>query len=118
MRTLPLPVVVLFSIPLQASPGDPDASGPAGTRLIDLDGDGALDVLGVHADGTLHVRRNAGLRRFEDVVQELPRVVVTDVLCSDLDADGILDLYLVSPGADVALRGEGGGSFREATAEL
>ncbi|MCI0636041.1 MAG: tail fiber domain-containing protein, partial [Actinobacteria bacterium] len=41
-----------------------------------------------------------------------------DVLCTDLDADGILDLYLVSPGADVALRGEGGGVFREATAEL
>jgi hypothetical protein len=91
---------------------------PVSARLLDLDGDGALDILAIHADGTLLVRRNAGSRRFLDIPQELPRVSLTSILCTDLDADGLPDLYLVSPGADVALRGEGGGYFREATAEL
>jgi hypothetical protein len=88
------------------------------TRLLDLDGDGALDVLAIEGDGTLHVRRNDGTRRFPEVPQELPRVAVTSVLLTDLDGDGASDLYLVSRGADVALRGEGRGVFRDATAEL
>lgn len=117
MRALLLPIAVLF-FPPQAVRGPAPEGGPVSTRLLDLDGDGALDILAVHADGTLHVRRNVGARSFFDVSQELPRVSVTSVLCTDLDADGLLDLYLVSPAADVALRGEGGGVFREATAEL
>jgi len=117
MRTLLLPVALLLSVPAVPFQAQ-GVVGPAGSRLLDLDGDGALDILAFQADGTLAVRRNAGGRRFLEVSQELPRVSVTDVLCTDLDADGIPDLYLVSPGADVALRGEGGGVFREATAEL
>lgn len=124
MTTLLLPVAALLAVPLQAVRSATSATsataGPdlVGTRLLDLDGDGALDILALHADGTLEVRRNAGNRRFLEVAQELPRVAVIDVLCADLDADGIPDLYLVSPGADVALRGEGAAVFREATVEL
>jgi hypothetical protein len=118
MTTLPVPVAVLLSVTLQATQGPAPEPGPAGTRLLDLDGDGAQDILVVPADGDLRVRRNAGGREFLDVAQELPRVTVTSVLCTDLDADGLPDLYLVSPGSDVALRGVGGGFFREATAEL
>jgi len=117
MEPLLLPILVLLSVPHAVQSAAPEP-GPAGTRLLDLDGDGALDILTVHADGTLQVRRNVGARNFLDVSQELPRVSVTDVLCTDLDADGLPDLYLSSPGADVALQGEGGGFFREATAEL
>ena len=123
MTTLLLPVAALLAVPLQAVRSATSATsataGPdlVGTRLLDLDGDGALDILALHADGTLEVRRNAGNRRFLEVAQELPRVAVIDVLCADLDADGIPDLYLVSPGADVALRGEGAAVFREATVE-
>lgn len=118
MRALLLPIAILFPVPLRAMQGPAAEPGPVSTRLLDLDGDGALDILAVHADGTLQVRRNAGSRRFHDVAQALPRVSVSSVLCTDLDADGLPDLYLVSPAADVALRGEGGGVFREATAEL
>jgi hypothetical protein len=114
MRTL---VSALLLVPLHAPQGA-RAESPVSTRLLDLDGDGDLDILAAHADGTLHVRRNVGPRHFLDVPQELPRVSFVDALCTDLDADGVLDLYLVSPGADVALRGEGGGLFRDATAEL
>jgi hypothetical protein len=118
MNALLLPVAALLSVSLQAAQSAATGPSLATTRLLDLDGDGALDILVVRADGTLEVRRNAGARRFLEVAQELPRVSVSDVLCTDLDSDGILDLYLVSPGADVALQGEGGGLFREATAEL
>src|SRR5262245_20929942 len=117
MRTLLLPTAVLLSIPIHAQDAA-TGTGTASARLLDLDGDGALDILAVHPDGTLHVRRNAGARRFQEIPQELPRVALTSLLCTDLDADGLPDLYLVSPGPDVALRGEGGGFFREATAEL
>src|SRR5262245_28050406 len=118
MRTLLLPIAVLLSIPVHAAQDAAREPGPSSTRILDLDGDGAMDILAVRADGTLVVRRNAGARRFLDVPQDLPRVVLTSLLCTDLDADGLPDLYLVSPGADVALRGQGGGFFREATAEL
>jgi hypothetical protein len=118
MRALLLPIVVLFPCSLHTAQDPAAGPGAVSTRLLDLDGDGALDILAVRADGTLHVRRNAGARNFLDVSQGLPRVSVTGVLCTDLDADGLLDLYLVSPAADVVLHGEGGGVFREATAEL
>src|SRR5262245_36012082 len=73
----------------RAGPSDPVQEAPAtvGTRLLDLDGDGALDLLGLHADGSLSVQRNVGPRRFALVAQQLPRVEVQDVLCTDLDGD-------------------------------
>ncbi|NOT30245.1 MAG: hypothetical protein HOP15_07345 [Planctomycetes bacterium] len=102
------------------APSDPRTEAPAtvGTRLLDLDGDGALDILGLHADGSLSVQHNVGPRRFALVEQVLPCVEVQDVLCTDLDGDGRPDLYLVSPGADLALLGDGGGRFRDGTREF
>jgi len=61
---------------------------------------------------------NRGGRAFADVEQELPRVIVSDVLVADLNGDGALDIYLVSPRANAALIGDGTGAFVEATAEL
>ena len=91
---------------------------PAATRLIDLDGDGALDILSQRADGQLSIRMHTGGRQFVDVHQNLPHVHVTDALSTDLDGDGTLDLYLVTPGQDVALLGDGNGRFENATQRL
>lgn len=94
------------------------ATSVVSSRLLDLNGDGAPDLLLQHADRSLSVRLHSGARSFIDVPQELPRTEVTDALVTDLDGDGLVDLYLVTPAADVALLGGGGGLFRDATLEL
>jgi len=104
---------------LQFQPVDetPVASSAA-VRLLDITGDGLLDELGFAADGTVSVAVNVGSKTFMPVSQRLPSVSVTDVLVSDLDGDGLLDLYLVSPKDNVALRGDGSGVFHAATDAL
>ena len=87
-------------------------------RVADLDGDGRLDQLEAARDGSLAVSLSLGGRQYEHIEQELPAVRVADVLVADLDRDERLDLYLVSPDANVALLGDGTGGFREATATL
>jgi hypothetical protein len=104
---------------LQFQPVDetPVASSAA-VRLLDITGDGLLDELGFAADGTVSVAVNVGSKTFMPVRQQLPKVSVTDVLVSDLDGDDLLDLYLVSPRDNVALRGDGRGLFHVATDAL
>ncbi len=84
-------------------------------RLVDLTGDGLPDKLHLASDGALAVSVNLGRGGFALVSQALPRVAVSDVLATDLDGDGHTDLYLVSPGANVALRGDGTGRLVDAT---
>ncbi len=87
-------------------------------RMADLDGDGLLDRLQHGQDGSLSIALNQGARRFVEVLQSLPAVLVTDVLVNDLDGDGRVDLYLVSPRDNVALVGDGCGRFTDRTADL
>src|SRR6185503_18602419 len=94
-----------------------DAHTPA-VRMIDLDDDGLLDRLWFGDDNRPTISLNRGARVFEEIRQELPAVVVSDVLVDDLNGDGHTDLYLVSPQANVALTGDGAGRFVDATAEL
>jgi len=94
------------------------APAPSILRMVDLNGDGELDLLEGLADGTLVVSLNVGDRYFEPIDQELPRVQVADVVSGDLNDDGFVDLYLVSPHANVALAGDGTGLFVDATSEL
>ena len=61
---------------------------------------------------------NQGRRQFEEIIQTLPTVVVSGVFVGDLNDDGHLDLYLVSPQANAALVGDGTGMFVESTTEL
>jgi hypothetical protein len=96
-----------------------DVSNPSATvRLIDCTGDGLLDELRLGSDGTVSVSVNVGTKTFLPIGQDLPKVSVTDVLVSDLDEDGLPDLYLVSPRGNVALLGDGSGRFRNATKAL
>lgn len=111
-------LALLLALPVHPQePSAPEAL-PAAVRFVELDGDGMIDRLIVGADGSLAVALNRGARLFEPVVQELPAVLVTEVLAGDLNADGHPDLYLVSPGDNVALVGDGTGRFVDATEEL
>jgi hypothetical protein len=91
---------------------------PAAIHHVDLTNDGALDRLRVGLDGTSTVAIDVGGGRYQDVWQVLPRCVVSDVLASDLDEDGQVDLYLVSPTRNLAMLGDGTGRLTEATARL
>lgn len=84
---------------------------PTGSRaalLLDYDGDGLLDVLAAAADG-LHLWRNLGAARFEDVTAHAlaalrPRL--TDVVrlsAGDWDADGDTDLALLDAAGGLRL---------------
>ncbi|MHC5209263.1 MAG: FG-GAP repeat domain-containing protein [Planctomycetota bacterium] len=92
--------------------------GRAPYRLADLTGDGLPDKLRLAPDGSLSVLVNRGHGIFDEIRQELPRVIVEDVLLSDLDGDGHTDVYLVSGGPNVALLGNGQGLLQEATDAL
>ena len=87
-------------------------------RMIDVNGDGLRDCLRNDSNGSLVVGLNRGNRIFEDIHQKLPRIIIAAAMGADLNADGQLDLYLVSEGANVALLGDGEGLFHEATVEL
>ncbi len=99
-------------------PQIPENPAPASIRMLDLNGDGLLDRLRVGQEGSLSIALNEGDRQFLEIVQTLPVVIVSDVLARDLDGDGHLDLYLVSPQANAALLGDGSGRFVDGTAEL
>jgi hypothetical protein len=107
---------LLPALLLQPIDGPPHQA-PA-VRLLDVTGDGALDKLTLGADGSLAVAVHVGRRQFRPVDQVLPRVLVQDVLVSDLDGDGSSDLYLVSPAANVVLTGDGTGYFTDETARF
>ena len=89
-------------------------------RYVDLDGDGLIDRISAGGLSGTVIELNRGSGYFEAVPQAepLPPVAVRDVLVSDLDADRHHDLYLVGPGPNVALLGDGRGHFRDATAAL
>lgn len=112
-----LPMLIV-SLTCTAQSGIPGSEPAPAIRMIDLDGDGLRDRLEIGEQGDLGVALNRGGRRFEPIAQSLPRVVVSDVLVTDLDGDGRTDLYLVSPGANRALLGDGAGGFVDGTSAL
>jgi len=109
----------------------PETMG-AGAVLADLDGDGWLDLYLVQS-GPLPLgasRADAppnelwlgdGQGGFRDATADCGdaahRGYGMGVACGDADGDGDLDLYVTNLGPDVFLRNEGGGRFRDATAE-
>ena len=109
--------LLLLVHPVVAPVGPAGSSAPLAVRMYDLTGDGLLDKLHLHTDGiSVSINRDGGV--FDAIPQKLPAVKPSDVLASDLDGDGLLDLYLVSPGENVALLGDGTGRFIDATERL
>jgi hypothetical protein len=114
---LPLILSVLIVVPQPAVTSE----GPqpaASVRMVDVTGDGLLDRLSFSPAGAMAVAVNVGTKAFLPVPQALPPIEVNDVLVTDLDGDGLPDLYLVSPRDNVALLGNGSGAFREATGAM
>jgi hypothetical protein len=96
---------VLFLAPLCSTLGSTLGSGPA-SKSVDLDGDGALDLVLVDTSGALRLLRNAGEGRFEELADRggLP-VSVGGLHWHDVDGDGDLDvLALGAPGDGAAPR--------------
>ena len=79
-----------------------------GVALVDLDGDGHLDVFATDADGPNRLFVGRGDGTFTDVTS-LSRGAAPDhrtraVTAADVDGDGRLDLYLAGDGRDLLLR--------------
>ncbi len=98
-----------------------------GVALVDIDGDGDLDLLltqsgrlGNADTGPRHrLFRNDGRGRFDDVTAGSGVDVAgygMGVATGDYDADGDVDLYLTNLGANVLLQNSGGGRFTDVTA--
>lgn len=79
-------------------------------ELLDLEGDGDLDVLVFSFAGPYRLYRNDGSGSFEDVSAHLPFTTATSVAVLDADGDGDPDLLRVGSGTQL-LRNDGEGNF-------
>ena len=87
-----------------------------GTRFVDLDADGRLDLVRL-VEGRLSVTWNLGGRSLRPAT-DLPDVDARALLVEDLDGDSRPDLYLVADGPNRALVSSGTRGFVDATREL
>ena len=105
----------------------PEIMGGGGA-LLDMDGDGDLDLLLVQS-GSLAARdrpaghrlyRNDGRGRFEDVSASHGVAAIAGygmgAAAADYDADGDVDLYITGLGANTLLQNDGAGRFTDVTA--
>jgi hypothetical protein len=99
-----------------------------GVALLDYDNDGLLDIFLVNADHiqplspppTVHLYRNLGGLRFEDVTENagLGHTGWGQGVCAgDFDNDGFVDLFIAQWGHNVLLHNLGQGKFRDETKE-
>jgi len=94
----------------------------SGVAAGDFDGDGWCDLYFCAIDGNNALYRNLGGWRFEDVTAAagvgLPGIHSTGAVFADVNGDGRLDLLVATLGSGVhCFLNQGGGRFRESTAE-
>ncbi len=77
--------------------------GPRALTLVDVDGDGALDIVVRDAQG-LTVLHNEGGRTFLERVVPLDAPATTQIELADLDGDGRADLVSTNGGSTLSLR--------------
>ena len=90
---------------------------PRGVVLVDIDGDGNLDMLTVHAgDDDIGVRLGNGDGTFDPMTRFPVGSFPLDIQVGDLDRDGWLDLVVSNTFGDSVsvLLGNGDGTFRPA----
>lgn len=78
-----------------------------GVAIVDLDADGLPDLVFTGNDTPVRVFRNKGQLRFEDVTGQTgiaPDGWTTGITATDLNNDGLPDLYLCQSGPDFATR--------------
>ncbi len=103
---------VIIAAPVEARVV-PATDAPVSVRMVDLTADGLLDMVFLRPEGlSIAVNRAGGV--FDEQLAQLPAVDLVDVLASDLDGDGLVDLYLVNRGPNLAFLGDGAGQFVEA----
>ena len=94
----------------------------SGVAAGDFDGDGLCDLYFCAIDGTNALYRNLGNWRFENVTEKAgvgcPGWRSTGAVFADVDGDGRLDLLIGALGTGChCFRNEGGGQFKDVTAE-
>ncbi len=88
-----------------------------GVAVLDCNGDALPELFLAGGAGPSQLFLNEGGMRFSPL--PLPELeAVTGAYPLDLDADGVLDLFVMRAGPNVALRGLGDCRFEEATAAL
>ncbi len=96
-----------------------DLTNGGGAGLIDLTGDGVLDLVltAPYGDNALYLGDGDGFTRVDDpAFEDLP--LTTCVSAADLDADGLRDLFVCSDSRVLMYRNLGGGRFEDAGALL
>ena len=85
-----------------------------GLAVFDCDDDGLADIFAAGGESQAKMIRNEGDFRFSEVA--IPKVLgVTGAYPIDLDADGLMDLFVLRVGANRVLKGQGGCRFTDAT---
>jgi outer membrane protein assembly factor BamB len=106
LETLHVKWYTPFELTTEASSHKGYAYAPP--TVVDLDGDGKLDIIAPTAFGAVHVLDHHGLQR-TGMKQISMDAIYAAVIAEDIDGDGKLELIVVDSGANVAafnLRGE------------
>lgn len=106
------------TLPPHAYTGDWEHFVGGGVAVFDCDGDSLPEIVAAGGDTPALLLRNGGAMRFTADPDFPPLTAVTGAYPLDLNADGVLDLFILRAGRDRALLGTGDCRFTDATDTL